>query len=107
MTEKDITELANVIWHEARGESEKGQIAVGHVVLNRVRDPRYPNTIEGVVWQRAQFQNIRWYKQSGQLRGLARRILEGKTRNPIANCLSFRSNSSRKGKFRIGNHVFF
>jgi spore germination cell wall hydrolase CwlJ-like protein len=47
--------LANAIYFEARGESLKGQAAVAQVVLNRVRNPAYPNTICGVVYQ-----NDRW-----------------------------------------------
>lgn len=50
----DSTELdclAKNIYHEARGESRKGQIAVAHVTLNRVHSSKFPNTICGVVHQ--------------------------------------------------------
>jgi spore germination cell wall hydrolase CwlJ-like protein len=43
--------LARAIYFEARSESELGQIAVAKVVLNRVKDPEYPKTICGVVYQ--------------------------------------------------------
>ncbi|MGC1303395.1 MAG: cell wall hydrolase [Caulobacteraceae bacterium] len=43
--------LALAIYYEARGEVRTGQQAVAQVVLNRVRDPIYPNTICGVVFQ--------------------------------------------------------
>lgn len=43
--------LAKVIHAEARGESYTGQVAIAAVVLNRVRDSRFPNTISGVVYQ--------------------------------------------------------
>ncbi|MBN9669188.1 cell wall hydrolase [Roseibium aggregatum] len=43
--------LAEAIYFEARGESEEGQEAVAQVVLNRVKNPSYPNTICGVVYQ--------------------------------------------------------
>lgn len=43
--------LAQAIYFEARGEPTIGQAAVAHVVLNRVRDRRYPNTICAVVFQ--------------------------------------------------------
>ena len=43
--------LAKVIYAEARGESYTGQVAIGAVVLNRVEDSRFPNTIAGVVYQ--------------------------------------------------------
>lgn len=43
--------LAQTIYHEARGESLQGQVAVAEVVLNRMDDPRFPKTICGVVGQ--------------------------------------------------------
>lgn len=43
--------LAYTIYHESRGQPRQGQAAVGHVVLNRVADRRYPNTICAVVQQ--------------------------------------------------------
>ena len=43
--------LAQNIYYEARGSSQADQIAVADVVLNRVNDARYPNTICGVVKQ--------------------------------------------------------
>ncbi len=45
-------------YHEARGESYKEQLAVSQVVLNRVADQRWPNTICDVVTQKHQFS---WY----------------------------------------------
>lgn len=104
--EKDIKELANVIYHEARGESRKGQIAVAHVVLNRVADPRYPNSVAGVVWQRHQFSNIRYHAGWERFADLAREVLLGKTQNPVGNALNFRSSRGNRG-FWIGNHRFF
>lgn len=49
--------LANAIYFEARSESLRGQAAVAQVVLNRVRNPTYPNTICGVVYQNANWKN--------------------------------------------------
>ena len=46
---------AQNIYHESRGESNLGQIAVAQVVRNRVESPKYPNTICEVVWQPKQF----------------------------------------------------
>lgn len=43
--------LARAVYFEARSESELGQLAVAKVILNRVKDPDYPNTICGVVYQ--------------------------------------------------------
>ena len=52
---KDVTLLAMVINGEARGESYEGQVAVGAVVLNRVRHSSFPNTIAGVIYQPGAF----------------------------------------------------
>ncbi|KJS43947.1 MULTISPECIES: cell wall hydrolase [unclassified Roseovarius] len=43
--------LAEALYFEARGESIKGQFAVAEVILNRVDDPSYPNTVCGVIHQ--------------------------------------------------------
>jgi spore germination cell wall hydrolase CwlJ-like protein len=43
--------LATAIYFEARGEPVRGQIAVGQVIMNRVRSPMFPETICGVVYQ--------------------------------------------------------
>lgn len=49
--------LATAIYFEARGESLKGQAAVAQVILNRVRNPAYPSTICGVVYQNQNLHN--------------------------------------------------
>ncbi|MBO0345519.1 cell wall hydrolase [Roseibium sp. CAU 1637] len=49
--------LAEAIYFEARGEVEEGQVAVAQVVLNRVKNPSYPNSICGVVYQNKQKRN--------------------------------------------------
>ncbi|MBR5942484.1 MAG: spore cortex-lytic enzyme [Clostridia bacterium] len=51
----DYELLARVISAEARGEPYSGQVAVGAVVLNRVRHPSFPNTVSGVVYQKNAF----------------------------------------------------
>lgn len=49
--------LAAAVYFEARGESVKGQAAVAQVVLNRVRNPAYPKSICGVVYQNMKWRN--------------------------------------------------
>ncbi|TFF27882.1 cell wall hydrolase [Jiella endophytica] len=56
-SESEQTCLANGIYFEARGESEEGQAAVAQVILNRVRNPAYPNSICGVVYQNKNWRN--------------------------------------------------
>ena len=51
----DVYLLARLISAEARGEPYQGQVAVGAVVLNRMRHPSFPNTMSGVIYQRGAF----------------------------------------------------
>ena len=52
---RDVQLLAQAINGEARGESYTGQVAVGAVILNRVRHSSFPNTIAGVIYQPGAF----------------------------------------------------
>jgi N-acetylmuramoyl-L-alanine amidase len=56
--ENNVQLLARIISAEARGEPYTGQVAVGGVVLNRVRHPSFPNTISGVIYQPGAFTAI-------------------------------------------------
>lgn len=51
----DVACLAQNIWHEARGSTSRDQLAVAHVVLNRVESRAYPNDVCDVIWQPHQF----------------------------------------------------
>lgn len=51
--------LARIIYGEARGEAYTGQVAVGAVVLNRVKSSSFPNTISGVIYQAGAFDAVR------------------------------------------------
>jgi hypothetical protein len=51
VSDRELWCLATAIYFEARGEAYRGQVAVAQVVLNRVKDHRYPETICGVVFQ--------------------------------------------------------
>lgn len=57
-SENEIYLLARVIHGEARGEPYVGKVAVGAVVLNRVRHPSFPNTISGVIYQAGAFDAV-------------------------------------------------
>ena len=57
-TAEDHVCLAKNIYFEARNESLRGQIAIALVTMRRVQDPRWPNTVCGVVYQNKQFS---WY----------------------------------------------
>ncbi len=51
----DVQLLARAINGEARGETYEGQVAVGAVILNRVKHPNFPNTIAGVIYESGAF----------------------------------------------------
>ena len=54
-TSSDVYLLARTIYAEGRGEPYVGQVAIGAVVLNRVRNAAFPNTVSGVVYQKHAF----------------------------------------------------
>lgn len=51
----DINLLARAIYGESRGEPYVGQVAVGAVIMNRIRSSSFPNTIAGVIYQPGAF----------------------------------------------------
>lgn len=55
----DVHLLARTIHSESRGEPYEGQVAVGAVILNRVRSPEFPNTLAGVVYQPCAFEPVK------------------------------------------------
>ena len=54
----NINLLARAIYGEARGEPYTGQVAVGAVIMNRVRSGKFPNTISGVIYQSGAFDAV-------------------------------------------------
>lgn len=112
----DVWLLARVIYGEARGEPYKGQVAIGAVVLNRVKSPSFPNTVAGVVYQRGAFDAV----SDGQINlapnetavRAARDALNGW--DPTGGCLFYYNPAtatsrwmlSRPVLLRIGNHAF-
>ena len=117
----DLYWLSRIISAESQGEPLLGQIAVGNVVLNRMRSPDYPNTIWGVIFDRkhgVQFSpviNGSIYKTPTYNSVIAAKIcLEGISISP--DILFFmepsKSTSSwiannRPYAFTVGNHYFF
>lgn len=55
VSKEDVELLSRVIYGEARGENFEGQVAVGAVVLNRLKDPRFPKSIRAIVYQSGAF----------------------------------------------------
>ncbi len=55
----NVNLLARLIYGEARGEPYTGQVAVGAVVMNRVKSSSFPNSISGVIYQAGSFDAVR------------------------------------------------
>lgn len=56
LTQAELDMLTAMIYCEARGESYEGQLAVGYVIMNRVRSSKFPNSLEAVLRQSKQFE---------------------------------------------------
>ena len=54
----NVNLLAKAIYGEARGEPYTGQVAVGAVIMNRVKNSKFPNTIAGVIYQNGAFDAV-------------------------------------------------
>lgn len=54
-TSSDLYLMAKAIYAEGRGESYTGQVAIGAVIMNRVKSSSFPNTIAGVIYQKGAF----------------------------------------------------
>ncbi len=112
----DLYLLAKVIHAEARGEIYTGKVAVGAVVLNRVKDSGFPNTIAGVIYQKGAFTAV----SDGQINlepdesamSAARDAMNGW--DPTYGCLYYYNPAkatsswifSRETVTTIGRHVF-
>ena len=104
--------LAATIQAEAGGESYTGKLAVGSVIMNRVKSSAFPNTIVSVITQNLQFASYR----SGKVELIiangpnstciqaAQEVLDGYTN--IGDMTHFRRKGNRDG-YIIGNHVFY
>lgn len=113
-TDADTTLLlAALIQCEAGGESYEGQVAVGAVVMNRVRSGAYPNSIHGVIYASGQFTPAMTGKlnrvyESGNIYPscikAAQEALSGVSN--VGDLTHFRRNNGREGLV-IGSHVFY
>lgn len=111
--------LIHNVYHEARGESRKGKLAVALVTLNRVDNKNYPNSICGVVFQKYQFSwTINWKgskiepkqwqasKEAAFEAYMNRKALGNFTATHYHN-LTVRPKWGLKRITRIDNHIFY
>lgn len=113
-TDADTTLLlAALIYCEAGGESYEGQLAVGAVVMNRVRSSAYPDSIHGVIYASGQFTpamsgKVNRIYESGKIKESCIRAAEEAISgvSNVGDMTHFRRNNGRDGLV-IGNHVFY
>lgn len=113
-TDADTTLLlAALIQCEAGGESYEGQVAVGAVVMNRVRSGAYPNSIHGVIYASGQFTpamsgKVNRVYESGKIKDSCIRAAEEAISgvSNVGDLTHFRRVNGREGLV-IGNHVFY
>ena len=110
---EELKLLANIIYCEAGSESYVGKVAVGNVIMNRVKSASQPNTITEVVYAKGQFSPVRngslqralsSDKADAACYQAAIEALAGA--QPVGGKLFFSSNNGRCGQV-IGHHVFY
>jgi len=112
-SEGDRDLLACIIYCEAGNQPYSGKVAVGAVVINRVRSAAYPNTISGVIYQKSQFSPVASGRLATRLSlgadascyQAADDAMNGST--PVGNCLYFRTVIPEINGTIIGDHVFY
>ena len=109
---EDLYWLSRVISAESRGESLEGQIAVGNVVLNRVRSAEFPDSIQGVVFDSkdgVQFEPV----SNGSIYDAptARAVLAAKAAlagtDIVGNCLYFYAPALSQGTWIKNNRTYY
>ena len=110
---EELKLLANIIYCEAGSESYVGKVAVGNVIMNRVKSASQPTTITEVVYAKGQFSPVRngslqralsSDKADAACYQAAIEALAGA--QPVGGKLFFRRNNGRSGQV-IGHHVFY
>lgn len=111
-TDSDAYLLGAIIQCESGGEPYEGKLAVGSVIMNRVKSSYFPNTVSGVIYQGGQFSPVTSGRLAYRLQAgvdssclqAAQEVLNG---NITLNCLYFRANNGIIQGIVIGNHVFY
>lgn len=111
--ESDVRLLAALIYCEAGNQPYDGKVAVGAVVMNRIASTRFPNTLEGVIYQRGQFgpavtgklgRVLASGKAPASCYEAARDALNGAS--PVGNALFFNTGRPGTPGYKLGDHYF-
>lgn len=114
--DNDLYLLSRMISAEARGEPYSGQVAVGAVILNRVRHPSFPNTVSGVLYQPGAFSALNDGQFNEPIADISRRAAQDALNgwDPSGGAIYYYNPAKTTNKWiysrpvisRIGNHVF-
>lgn len=116
LNDEEVMLLSKLVAGEARGESYEGQVAVAAVVINRVKDSRFPNSLEGVIYQKNAFSVVKngkiYAEPTSSTYRAAQEAIYGS--DPTDNAIYFWNPdistcswmNTLNPHLRIGNHVF-
>lgn len=119
ITQEDVELMAKVVYAESNSEPFEGQVAVASVILNRLKYPEFPKTVQGVIKQKGAFScvqngaiNVIPNKNSYTAVAQALRGVDptGKSTffyNPKIATSQWMKNINKRNIKYIGNHVFF
>ena len=115
LTDRERACLTSALYHEARGETDKGMFEVASVILNRTEHPQFPPDVCSVIYQRGQFTFDKKapMREQGAL-DKVKSIVEAVTSGfrPLSEYIFFHRYdvkgmcSNKKHKKRISDHVF-
>ena len=106
--------MASIIYCEAGSEPYEGKVAVGAVVMNRVRSAVFPNTVMGVLYQRRQFSPVgsgrfalalQNHKATASCYQAADEAMSGYSN--VGECVYFRTPIPGLSGISIGGHIFY
>jgi spore germination cell wall hydrolase CwlJ-like protein len=125
---RELDCLTQAVYFEARGESARGQQAVATVIMNRVKNPNFPKTVCGVVYQGATHRNgcqfsfacdgqaerVVEHSAWDRARGVAARVLSGAVLREVGSATHFHATgvdpewgSRMRRVAQVGLHVFY
>lgn len=117
-SKNDIYKMSKVVYGESRGESFKGKVAVASVILNRILSDKFPNTLDGVLYQKNAFSCISSIEDVVPDEDSIRAVYSALSGNdPTLKSLFFYNPSlatsswiikaNKKDIIKIDNHLFF
>ncbi|MBC8080594.1 MAG: spore cortex-lytic enzyme [Gorillibacterium sp.] len=116
VTENDMKIMANAVYGESRGEPYRGQVAVAAVILNRVGETKFPNSVSGVIFQPGAFTAVAdgqiWLTPNETARRAVQDALNGI--DPTNGCIYYFNPRTATSKWiwsrpqilEIGQHIF-